>query len=596
MTARAAVMPCLQRYARLSASVLASPDDAETQAALSLLLQYLSLQSCNTSEVEALEQWCRKKGNEERLKKCGGEATAVVKRRVTQRARVLSEAVASRQDMLVTDARSTGVPAVICTAGAHDSGRVGTATLVQWWHLSDDDPWSFTASASCSQATQGGSDGYRFVCLREALTLVGPYLDVMRQAAATGDWEGVSRLFIEATSYVNRVSFRDDPAAVFGSLELSRLHLTLTFASRGGVASVEKALQQVRVNDDMRRAAALLDGLGAKERDTAELYSSPDASAASVSKVQAYWRLILSYSTFFNTVAAYVDGSLGRFESCAKALLGDGTETGACLWGAARYPSIHFCLPDSTAHVRQPDAHPGGPKTHSGTCTVMPVLFPYSSSHVRASASDHYLGEFAPLVTRVIAPASSFSTLVVLSAVGTLPLHVALTKLRTCVELREVYEGCSELTSFLDALWRGQLGVAWRCAKEAVTRYLNREPHVQDSVVKKLLQYVRRSVCFHYLRVRRTALMADAAVDLGFESSEEVAETATALISCNYIDARIDLVKGTICSNELDERSEVMMEVKAEATALAKLSFSALKVRLACLSAERNLIAFPDDG
>ncbi|CAC9535682.1 conserved hypothetical protein [Leishmania infantum JPCM5] len=596
MTAHAAVIPCLQRYARLSASVFASPDDAETQAALSPLLQYLSLQSCNTSEVEALEQWCRKQGNEERLKKCGGEVTAVVKRRVTQRARVLSEAVANRQDMLVTDARSTGVPAVVCSAGAHDSGRSGTATLVQWWHLSDDDPWNFTASASCSQATRGWSDGYRFVCLKEALTLVGPYLDLMRQAAATGDWESVSRLFIEATSYVNRVSFRDDPAAIFGSLELSRLHLALTFASRGGVASVEKALQQVRVNDDMRRAAALLDGLGARERGTAELHSPPNASAASVSKVQAYWRLILSYSTFFNTVAAYVDGSLGRFESCAKALLGDGTETGACLWGAARYPNIHFCLPHSTSRVRQPDAQPGGPKTQSGACTVMPVLFPYSSSHVRASASDHYLDEFAPLVTRVIAPASSFSTLVVLSAVGTLPLHVALTQLRTCVELREVYEGCSELTSLLDALWRGQLGVAWRCAKEAAARYLNREPHVQDSVAKKLLQYVRRSVCFHYLRVRRTALISDAAVDLGFESSEEVVETATALISCNYIDARIDLVKGAICSNELDERSEVMMEVKAEATALAKLSFSALKVRLACLSAERNLIAFPGDG
>lgn len=595
MTGHTLVMPCLQRYARLSASVFASTDDAEAQAALSPFLQYLLLQSCNTSEVEALEQWCRKQGNEELLKKCGGEVTAVIKRRVSQRARVLSEAVANRQDMLVTDARSTVVPAVICSAGAHGSGRSGTATLVQWWHLSDDDPWSFTASGLCSQATRGGSDGYRFMCLREALTLVGPYLDLMRQAAATGDWEGVSRHVIEATNYINRVSLRDDPAVIFGSLELSRLHLALTFASGGGVASVEKALQQVRVNEDMRRAAALLDGLGAKERDTAEVHSSPNASAASVSKAQAYWRLILSYSTFFNTVAAYVDGSLGRFESCAKALLGDGTETGACLWGAARYPSIHFCLPDSTARARQPDAQSSGPKTQSGACTVMPVLFPYSSSHVRASSSDHYLDEFAPLVTRVIAPASSFSTLVVLSAVGTLPLHVALTQLRTCVELREVYEGCSELTSLLGALWCGQLGVAWRCAKAAAARYLNREPHVQESVAKKLLEYVRLSVCFHYLRVRRIALMTDAAADLGFESSEEVAETATALISCNCIDARIDLVKGAICSNELGERSEVM-EVKTEATALAKLSFSALKVRLACLSAERNLIAFPDDG
>ncbi|GET92097.1 hypothetical protein, conserved [Leishmania tarentolae] len=595
MTAHADVMPCLQRYLRLSARVLARADDAETQAALLALLEYLSVESCNTSEVEALDQWCRKQGNEGELQKHGRELIEVVRRRVTQRSCVLSEAAANRQDMLVTDARSCGVPAVMSTSGAYDSGRCGTATLVQWWHLSDGNPWCFVAAASSSHATRGEIAGYGFVCLKEALTLVGPYLDLMRQAAATGNWDGVCQVFIEATNYVDRVSFTEDPSAIFGSLELSRLHLALAFASRSGVASVEKALQRPRVNDDMRRAGALLDKLSAKERDTAEAHSSPDSSAALLSEVQAYWRLTLSYSTFFNTVSAYVDGSLGRFESCARALLGDGTGAGVCFWGASRYPNIHFFLPDSTAHIRHPDAQSSGPKAQSSACTVMSALFPYSSRHVRASFSDHYLDEFAPLVTRVIAPASSFSTLVILSAIGTLPLHVALTQLRTCGELREVYEGFSELTSLLDGLWRGQLGVAWGCAKEAVARYLTREPHVQASVAKKLLQYVKRSFCFHYLRVRGTALMADAAVDLGFESPEEVAETVTDLISCNCIDARIDLVNGAVCINELDERSEVM-KVKGDAAALATLNFSALKARLTCLSAERNLIAFRDDG
>ncbi|CAM38354.1 conserved hypothetical protein [Leishmania braziliensis MHOM/BR/75/M2904] len=595
MTVYTMVMPCLQTYARLSASVLASSDKGETQAALSLLLQYLSRQSCNPSEVEALEQWGRKQGNEEWLQECGTDVMEVVKRRVTQRARALSEAVANRQEILMMDARNAGVPAVIRAADVYDRKRSGTATLVQWWHLSDDDPWSFTAAASCSHAARDGYDGYRFICLREALALVGPYLDLMRQAAATGDWDGVSRFFIEAASNIDRVPLRDDPAVIFGSLELSRLHLVLTFASRGGVASVENALQSTRVNDDMRRAAALLDSLETKERDTAAEHLSHDASAASVSKVQAYWRLTLSYSAFFNTVAAYVDGLLGKFERCAKALLGDGTGTGVSLWGAARYPNIHF-LPDSTAHDKHPGAHPGRTKMQSGACSVMSAVFPCSSNHIRATSSDYYLDEFAPLVTRVIAPASSFSTLVVLSAVGTLPLHVALTQLRTCVEFREVYEGCGELTSLLDALWRGQLGVAWRCAQEAATRHLTREPHVQASVAKKLLQYVRRSLCFHYLRVRRTTLMADAAVDLGFESSEEIAETATALISGNYIDARIDLVRGAICSNELDNERCEETEVKIEAAALATLSFSALKVQFTCLSAERNLIALRDDG
>ncbi|KAG5467690.1 hypothetical protein LSCM4_00768 [Leishmania orientalis] len=596
MAARAAAMPCLQRHARLSASVLASADDGETEGALSQLLQYLSRQSCNLSEVEALEQWCRKQGNDGRLPQCCGEVTAVVKRRVVERARVLSEAVGKTQEMLVMNARNPGVPATDRLRGAYDSGRSPTATLVQWWHLSDDDPWCFTAAASCSQAAWGESDGYRFVCLREALVLVGPYLDQMRQAAATGDWEGVSRLFAEATNYVKRVSFREDPASIFGSLELSRLHLTLAFASRGGVASVEKALQLVWVNDDMRQAAALLDRVGAKERDLTGVQAAPDTSAATVSKAQAYWRLTLSYSAFFNTVAAYVDGSLGRFEECATALLGNGTGTGACLWGAARYPSIPFFLPDGAARIKQPDAQPSRPKAQPGACTVVSTLFPFSSNHVRATASDYFLDEFSPLVTRIIAPASSFGTLVVLSAVGTLPLHVALTQLRTCVELREVYEVCGELTSLLDALWRGQLGVAWRCAKEAAARHLTCEPHVHATVTNKLLQYVKRSFCFHYLRLRSTALMTDAAVELGFESPDEVVETATALISNNCINARIDLMGGAICSNEPDDdRSEVSV-AKAEAAARATLSFSALKMQLMCFSAERNLITFPDDG
>ncbi|KAG5493779.1 hypothetical protein JKF63_01611 [Porcisia hertigi] len=594
MTLDAPAMPSLQRYARLSASVLTSNDKNEVQAALPPLLQYLSRQSCNVSEVEALEQWCCKQGNRELLQRCSGESMEVLKSRVMQRARVLSDAVVSRREMPPMEMRNIRVSAAAYTTGdACDNGRSRTATLVEWWNLSDDDPWSFTAAACCSHTVRSRKYGYRFICLKEALALVGPYLDLMRKAAATGDWDGVSCLFAEATDYVDRVSSREDPAAIFGSLELSRLHLTLTLASRGGVASVEKTLQLVRVDDDIQRVTALLDQLGIKDQDIVEMPLSSHPLMPFFSKVQAYWHLTLTYSAFFNTVTAYVDGSLGRFEGFAKALLGDEIGAHSCLWGAVRYSSIRF-FPESTVRVRQLGPQLVGPSMQAGACSVMSTLFPYSSHHVCGTASDHYLDEFAPLVTAVIAPAASFSTLLVLSAIGSLPLSVALEQLRMCVECREVYETCSELTSLLDALWRGQLGAAWRYAKEAAARYLAHEPHIDATVAKSLLQCVMHSFCFHYLHARRTAFLADAAVDLGIDSPEEVAEAVTALISSNRMDARIDSVRGAICINQPDDkRSE---DIKMEAAARAMLSFSALKMQLTCLSAERNLIAFANDG
>ncbi|KAK7196630.1 hypothetical protein NESM_000601800 [Novymonas esmeraldas] len=603
-TASGAAAPCLQQHARLSKRLQASVSDSDVRAALGSLLEYLSSRCCNPSEAAALKQWCsHAESTRGALAQEDSDSVAASQRCVAERARVCADTMAGWKDALAGDARASGASAAAerISAGSGNHRWGGVAVLVRWWHLGDDDPWEFTAAASCVQVAHGTSDGgeYEFACLRESLTAVGPYLDLMRLAAATGDWDAVSHYAAEATQSVRGHLTQGDYAGIFAALEVLRLHVALSLASSGGVAAVERVLQGSRDAQEMRRAAALLQPPGEAEHEAQETRAPLDAHGATLTPLQAYWRLTLSYAVFFNTVAAFVDAAQGRFESAAAALLGDDgeLEMGPPLWGATRFPELAFYSTGSTARVAGRDAHRGPSKAAPRADTVVGALFPCSATHTRASVSDYYLAEFVPLVTRVVAPAASFSTLVVLAAISTRPLATVLKQLRGWAELQELCESSDALLRLLDALRHGQLGAAWHHAQEATARHLVDEPHLRSSVVAALLEGVKRSLCYHYLRVRRTVRLDDAAADLGFTAAADVAATAEALISTNCLAARIDLVEGAVCIDEAREDGETAAAAtRIEAAARAVLGLSALTVQLSVLAAQRNLMPRLDDG
>lgn len=584
----ATAVPALQRCARLSAAAMGPNQSDGAGAALAALMRHLADESRNVSEVEAVEQWCCRGSSEDALRQCSSEAMAAVKERVSQRARPLMSAVAERKLAVVCESRVPGMA---------PAERVGAPVLVQWWRLGAGDPWAFPPAASCSApAAPCEADAYSFVCLKESLALVGAHLDAMREAAAIGDNDVVASTRLNGIMHVNINVSRDGPVAIFATLELQRLGVTLAFAQRGGIAAVERVLQMSRYEDDMRRLTAFLEGAEAQEREGADGHASHESPGAALSRRQAYWRLALSYSIFFNTVAAYVAAVRGRFEACAVALLGDGTGAEVGLWGASRFPNLRFRVTDADGREKRGDAATGQGATEPCVHTVVGALFPCSGTHISATSSDFFVMEFAPLVTHVIAPAPTFSALVVLSAIATLPLDTALTQLQRSTELFELLEGSAELTDLLAALRLGQLRVAGRCCTDAVRGILSREPHLSPAVIARLESSVARALCYHYVCARTTVHFADAAAELGHQSPDSVAALVVSLISDGYVSARIDAVNGTVCTDAPRNTGSAAATVMTETAARAALGFAAVSLRLAGLSAERNLMAVPEIG
>ncbi|KPI87662.1 hypothetical protein ABL78_3260 [Leptomonas seymouri] len=592
-------IPPLQAFSWLNAHAFGGSAPSPAPEALRLLGQYLQSQSCNPGEVAVLRQW-------DRQRKEGGVALQASGVELEALERAVASRAAAVRTVLVQNKERAAIMVSAASAGAagnrggivQESNRGPMASLVQWWHLGVGSPWSFALSTSSGAEGLSTQSDYCFSCLRDAVEAVEPFLSGMRCATALGAEDEVSAIYLEGSAYLTSVGARGDPVPLFASLELARTYVTLSFGGRAGMAGVARALQASRALDALQRVASLLERFDTKVSDAQDMYQptlTTDLSSGTLTKAQAYWSLAVSYSIFFHTVAAYLDGVSGNFEEFAAAVLGTGDQPGLYLWGASRFPFIPFALAENNVAGRSGEAKGDATKAPVAVHTRLAALFPPSSSHVTGSGADCYLDEYRPLVTAVIAPARTFITLLLLSAVATLPLQVVVKDLPLWGELRELYENCEELETLLRALHDGQLGTAWRSATAAATHYLFSTPHVHTSVLQQLLEDVKRAICFHYLSTRGVASIAHAADDLHFGSPEEFTKVVTALIRDQYIDARLDLVSGTV---EVQQAGHTLgdREGAEEAMARAVLGLSTLEMQLTCMSAERHLIFVPASG
>ena len=571
-----------------------------TPEALRLLGHYLQSQSCNLGEVEMLKEWQQQnKQGGVSLKNCEVDLETVERAVATRAAAVY--AVLGRNEKRATVLASTapaGNTANRCGgSGALQEGDRGPNTsVVQWWRLGSGSPWDFALSVNDGSEGQSSSSDYRFVCLRDAIEVIEPFLNKMRCAAALGAEDAVSPAYQQGQLYISAACMRGEPTTIFASLELARTYVTVSFGDRAGVAAVARALQACRAFDELRHVAAVLKQLDSKEADTQDARQQPlttDPTSSTLSKAQAYWSLTTSYSVFFHTVAAYVDGVTGKFDKFAAAVLGTGDQPDLHLWGAARFPFIPFAVAENDVAVGYGgEANRNASRSLTAVHTRLTTLFPFPDSHVTGSAADYYLAEYKPLVAAVMAPARSFATLLILSAVATLPLRTVMAQVPMWAELRELYENCDELETLLRALNNGELGVAWRWANEAATHYLTGMPQLSPSVLDQLLEGVRKALCFHYMKARNVTNMAHAAADLCFDSTKEFIDAVTALIQDQWVDARIDLVSGTVQVQRTD-LSATDGERTREAAARAVLGLSTLEMQVTCMSAERNLIFVP---
>lgn len=665
--------PPLQAFSRLSTRAFntAAADKFPTPEVMQLLRNYLQLQSCNLAEVEVLRQWEKQHGDRSDKSStrnsnntnnssssgsssshhiCGLDLASIERAVATRAAAVRAMLEQSREKATIMASAAAAAAAAATNAASAATGaravsmqensRVHTTTVTQWWHLSCavqdgdegfvDSPWAFALSAGDDAAERpvARAESYCFLCLRDALELIEPYLTAMRCAAALGAEDVLTTVCIEGQSFVTTQLGRGEAAAIFALLELERTYVTLTFGGRAGVAGVARAMQNLRVVGELKRLASLLERMETRENeghDTPQpslptpstMGPAADAATLLMTKAQAYWRLAASYATFFHTVAAYLDGVAGHFERFAVAVIGAGSQQlqqpgpqpELSLWGAARFPFLTFAVADAAAAgggggggpastgtgaggSRPADTLRGSSKAPATVQTRLAALFPTSTAHVTSSVADFYLADYKPLITAVIAPARTFCALLVLSAVATLPLPHVTQQLPRWVELRELYENCEELEGLLSALQGGRLGTAWNWAQAAAGRYLAQTPHLHPAVLQRLLQSVQQALCYHYVRARGVVSMARAAEDLCFTSIEEFMRVATSLIRDQLMDARMDLVSGTIELRKTDTNAEEVKNVK-EAAARATLSLSTLEMHITCMSAERNLIFVP---
>ncbi|KPA81986.1 hypothetical protein ABB37_03169 [Leptomonas pyrrhocoris] len=590
-------IPPLQVFSRLSAHVFGGATPRPTPEALRLLGEYLQSQSCNLGEVEVLRQWDQQnRGDDASLKDIGVDLEAV-QHTVSSRAAAVRAVLAENKEKIsvIASTASAGGVGGRGRAAVAEGNRGPSTSVVQWWHLGTGSPWGFALDTSDRAEESSMQVDYHFVCLRDAVEVMEPFLSGMRCAAALGAEDEVSTIWQQGTDYITRVCARGEPVAVFAVLELARTYVTLAFGGRSGVAGVERALHSTRALDEMRRVESLMERFDIKEGDGQETHQptpAADPTAGTLTKAQAYWSLAASYSVFFHTVAAYVDGVSGNFEKFAAAVLGTGDRPALHLWGASRFPFIPFALPENNTAGHSSEAKTNASKAAMTVHTRLATLFPPSSSHVTGSGADYYLAEYKPLVTEVITPAATFSTLLLLSAVATLPLHVVTKRLPLWVELRELHENCEDLNASLRALHDGQLGTAWRSATAAATRYLANSPHIHPTVLQQLLESVKRALCFHYLNTRDVTDIAHAAEDLCFASTKEFMDAVTVLIRDQYIDARVDLVSGAI---QVLQAGSIIRDEEgtAEAMSRAVIGLSTLEMQLTCMSAERNLIFIP---
>jgi hypothetical protein len=599
-------IPPLQAFSWLSARAFDTGASFSTTPALKLLGQYLHSQSCNPSEVEALRQWDQQVNRGAVVLYDNGVDLETLERTVTSKAAAVRAVLDENKGKtaLMTSTVSGAAAANRAGAPPESTSRGPMTSLVQWWHLGGSgSPWSFALHQDVNESRQHAQEGdYCFSCLRDVMDLIGPFLNTMRCAAALGAEDAVSAAYVNGAAYVSSGCARSEATSIFASLELGRTLVTLSFGTRAGVAGVARALQAARPFEELRRMTGLLDRFDMKEDNTQETHRPPsttDSTSGTLMKAQAYWRLAVSYSVFFHTVAAYLDGIKGNFEQFAAAVLGtgEGQQAGLCLWGASRFPFLAFAVAENNnaaaAAGRGGEINRDASNAPATVHTRLATLFPSSSSHVIGGGADYYLAEYKPLVTQVIAPARVFSTLLILSAVATLPLQVVTRHLPLWGELRELYENCEELESVLRALQEGQLGVAWRSSNAAATTYLVNTPYLPSAVMDKLLEGVKRAICFHYLNTRGAVSMAHAAKDLCFDSTEEFAHVVTGLIRDQFIDARIDLVNRKVQLQKEGSRHGDDGAGTEEAAARAVLGLSTLEMQFTCMSAERNLIFVP---
>lgn len=576
-------LPPLQAYKRLLKTVQTSSSSAAKDSALTALLQHLNGFSYNVKEVESLENWCHAQKKTENLASVIADLKQT-KSQVESRLHTVEDRLISTSGTEAARARAAqtspadGISSTSLSLSLFPTDR--TPSLVRWWDLSAD-RWNQPHGMESCIPRYEVQQVYSLSCLKEVYKDLQPYLSGMTAAGLTDSTDALNRFYREAERHLLVTFPNTNPLLSFGFLELIRALVVLLCGSTPPATLVNL----VPWSTAAIHLSSLSSWLG-KGNTTPKTSSviPPLGLALSPSNELCYLQLIMNYSTFFHTVAAYIEGTNGDFSSLASSLLGSGEERCSALWGTQRYPFLEAGLLDDTdiPLVQHGDTPPL-------QRTRLWKSFALMESYIGPSSSDVYFSTFAPLVKCVIAPASSFSTLLLLSAIATMPLHLLLDKLSRTPELCELYEPFPELAQLILALSHGRLGEAWSLSCTAATQYLNGDLHISDAVLGQLLQAVKKSLCYNYLTVRRVACFEVTARDLHFSDPDSVLSIAEELISDGFLDARIDAVHGEIVStSRLQREMEMSANAVQEIQTRAALSATMLEKKLGAMSVERH--------